>query len=196
MNFPTYRRPLPAGDDGPPDPDASRQVLGSRHPHHGRDRAARAAPAGGGRRADGPGVAHPRALEAAGRGLLLRGPPITIGKSNEHTGFPGTLIISSETLRAQILAVAHQANAWGFRSLAVINTHGGNVPVLVPTLREMRSLYGFRAAVLASRAITELSPLEATFGIHANEAETSWILAAAGPARRHVQGRLRVPGPP
>ena len=107
-------------------------------------------------------------------------PPITIGKSIEHTGFPGTLIISSETLRAQILAVAHQAHAWGFRSLAVINTHGGNVPVLVPTLREVRSLYGLRAAVLASRPVNELSPQEATFGIHAGEVETSWILAAAG----------------
>ena len=59
-------------------------------------------------------------------------PPITIGKSNEHTGFPGTLMISRDTLRSQILAVARQAQAWGFRSIAVINTHGGNVPVLVP----------------------------------------------------------------
>ena len=106
-------------------------------------------------------------------------PPITIGKSNEHTGFPGTLIISKDTLRSQVLAVARQLSAWGFRSLAVINTHGGNVPVLIPTLREIRALYGFRAAILSSRAITDFTPLEATFGIHANEAETSWLLATA-----------------
>jgi creatinine amidohydrolase len=106
-------------------------------------------------------------------------PPITIGKSNEHTGFPGTLMLTRDTLRAHILAVARQAHAWGFRALAVINTHGGNVPVLVPALREIRSLYGLRAAVLPARAADGLSAQEATFGIHAGEVETSWVLAAA-----------------
>jgi creatinine amidohydrolase len=106
-------------------------------------------------------------------------PPITIGKSNEHTGFPGTLMISRDTLRSQILAVARQAKAWGFRSLAVINTHGGNVPVLVPTLREIRTLFGLRAGMLQSRPVPDLSEQEATFGIHAGEVETSWIMAAA-----------------
>lgn len=106
-------------------------------------------------------------------------PPITIGKSNEHTGFPGTLMLTRDTLRSQILAIAAQVGAWGFRSLAVINTHGGNVPVLVPTLREVRSLYGLKAAILPSKGITDISPQESTFGIHAGEVETSWILAAA-----------------
>jgi creatinine amidohydrolase len=106
-------------------------------------------------------------------------PPITIGKSNEHTGFPGTLMISRDTLRAQVLAVARQAKAWGFRSLAVINTHGGNVPVLVPALREIRALFGLRAGMLASTPVPGLSEQEATFGIHAGEVETSWIMAAA-----------------
>jgi len=107
-------------------------------------------------------------------------PPITIGKSNEHTGFPGTLMVSRETLRAQILAVARQICAWGFRSLAVINTHGGNVPVLVPTLREIRARYGIRAGLLQSKPVEGLSAQEAAFGIHAGEVETSWIMAAAG----------------
>jgi creatinine amidohydrolase len=107
-------------------------------------------------------------------------PPITIGKSNEHTGFPGTLMISRDTLRSQILAVAQQIHAWGFRTLAVINTHGGNVPILVPTLREARALYGLRAAILQPRPAAGISAQEATFGIHAGEVETSWIMAAAG----------------
>ena len=107
-------------------------------------------------------------------------PPITIGKSNEHTGFPGTLMISRDTLRSQILAVARQVSAWGFRSLAVINTHGGNVPVLVPTLREIRARYGLRAGLLQSSPVTGLSAQEAAFGIHAGEVETSWVMAAAG----------------
>jgi creatinine amidohydrolase len=107
-------------------------------------------------------------------------PPITIGKSNEHTGFPGTLMISRETLRHQILAVARQIRTWGFRSLAVINTHGGNIPVVVPTLREIRANFGMRAGMLQARPAAGLSAQEASFGIHAGEVETSWILAAAG----------------
>jgi creatinine amidohydrolase len=106
-------------------------------------------------------------------------PPITIGKSNEHTGFPGTLMISRETLRAHILAVARQVHAWGFRAIAVINTHGGNVPVIAPTLREIRALYGMRAGILPSKAVSDISAQEAAFGIHAGEVETSWVMAAA-----------------
>ncbi|HTU03663.1 MAG TPA: creatininase family protein [Candidatus Sulfotelmatobacter sp.] len=106
-------------------------------------------------------------------------PPITIGKSNEHTGFPGTLMISRDTLRSQILAVARQVAAWGFRSIAVINTHGGNVPVLAPTLREVRAIYGLRAGVLQPKAVSDIPAQEAAFGIHAGEVETSWVMAAA-----------------
>jgi creatinine amidohydrolase len=135
-------------------------------------------------------------------------PPITIGKSNEHTGFPGTLMITRDTLRSQILAVARQAHAWGFRSLAVINTHGGNVPVVVPTLREIRSLYGMRAGILQSSPVRDLPPQEAAFGIHAGEVETSWIMAAAlqhtdrakavceFPARLDDPGEVRPVGAP
>jgi len=105
-------------------------------------------------------------------------PPITIGKSNEHTGFPGTLMIGKETLRAIVLSIARQCHAWGFRRLAVINTHGGNLPVLIPTLREIRAQWGMTAEMLRSTVKLDLSPQEATFGIHAGEVETSWILAA------------------
>jgi creatinine amidohydrolase len=127
-------------------------------------------------------------------------PPVTVGKSNEHTGFPGTLMISRDTLRSQILAVARQVHAWGFRSIAVINTHGGNVPVVVPTLREIRAQFGMRAAILPSAPVPGLSAQEAAFGIHAGEVETSWILAAAGmrvdmaKAVREYPARLDEPG--
>jgi creatinine amidohydrolase len=107
-------------------------------------------------------------------------PPITIGKSNEHTGFPGTLMISTETLRALLLALAAQVHAWGFRHFAVINTHGGNTAVLATTLREIRARFGLRADVLTTKIDLGISAQEAAYGIHAGEVETSWILAAAG----------------
>jgi creatinine amidohydrolase len=109
------------------------------------------------------------------------GPPITIGKSNEHTGFPGTLTISKETLRLQLLAIARQLSAWGFKVMAVLNTHGGNSSVLTYTLREIEAVHGLRAVRL--RPGVELQPAlsaqEAAYGFHAGELETSWLLAVA-----------------
>lgn len=109
-------------------------------------------------------------------------PPITIGKSNEHAGFPGTLIISKETLRGQVHAIARQLGRWGFRQLAVLNTHGGNSSVLDTTLRELEAAHGVRAKRLRAAAPAGLSAQEATYGFHAGELETSWLLAVA-PAR-------------
>lgn len=109
------------------------------------------------------------------------GPPITVGKSNEHTGFPGTLSISKETLRLQLLAIARQLKAWGFRTLAILNTHGGNSSVIAYTLWEIQDVHGLRAVML--RPDVELHPplssQEAAYGFHAGELETSWLLAEA-----------------
>jgi creatinine amidohydrolase len=127
-------------------------------------------------------------------------PPITIGKSNEHVGFPGTLMISKGTLRELVLAVARQVKAWGFQQLALLNTHGGNISVLHYTLREVRETYGLRADFLRGNADLGLSTQESTYGFHAGELETSWMLAAAGPlvkmagARCEYPARLEDPG--
>jgi creatinine amidohydrolase len=106
-------------------------------------------------------------------------PPITIGKSNEHTGFPGTLFISKDTLRLQLLAIARQLHAWGFRHLAVLNTHGGNTAVTAYTLREIAATYGLRCGQLAATADLGLPAQELAFGYHANTVETALLLAVA-----------------
>ncbi|MFH1496552.1 MAG: creatininase family protein [Verrucomicrobiota bacterium] len=138
------------------------------------------------------------------------GPPITIGKSNEHTGFPGTLTISKETLRLQLLAIARQLAAWGFTTLAILNTHGGNTSVLHYTLREIEAVCGLRAVLLRPDVQLDppLPPQEAAYGFHAGELETSWLLAAAPhlvdmakavrehPARLDDPGELRPEGAP
>ena len=106
-------------------------------------------------------------------------PPITIGKSNEHTGFPGTLFISKDTLRLQLLAIARQVHAWGFRQLAIIHTHGGNFAVTSYTLREITATFGLRCGVLTSKVDLGLPAQEMAFGYHANTAETALLLAVA-----------------
>jgi creatinine amidohydrolase len=127
-------------------------------------------------------------------------PPITIGKSNEHTGFPGTLMISKETLREILLALAAQIHAWGFRQIAILNTHGGNTAVVLTTLREIRARFGLRAVFLNPVVDLGISKQEATYGMHAGEVETSWLLALAenlvqpAAARCEYPARLEDPG--
>jgi creatinine amidohydrolase len=107
-------------------------------------------------------------------------PPITVGKSNEHVGFPGTVFVAKETLRRQLLAVAHQLHAWGFRSLLVLNTHGGNTSVLAYVLREIEHVVGLRAGLLRSGITPDgLSDQENAYGFHAGRLESAWLYAIA-----------------
>jgi creatinine amidohydrolase len=106
-------------------------------------------------------------------------PPLTYGKSNEHSTFPGTVSISANTLRRLLLALAAQLKALGFRQLAILNTHGGNSAVLVYTLREIQTTLGLRAGLLGWPYKPEQTPQETAYGFHAGELETSLMLAVA-----------------
>lgn len=106
-------------------------------------------------------------------------PPIMVGKSNEHTGFPGTLSLSARTLRRLVRSAADQLKALGFKRLAVLNTHGGNSAVLVYTLRELQDGAAFQAGMLSGYYRPDQSAQEAAFGFHAGEWETSLLLACA-----------------
>jgi creatinine amidohydrolase len=104
-------------------------------------------------------------------------PPLTFGKSNEHLGFAGTVSISARTLRRQLLALATDLKALGFRQIAILNTHGGNSPTIISTVREIQTTLGLRAGVLSGYYSPVQEPQEAAFGFHAGEWETSLMLA-------------------
>jgi creatinine amidohydrolase len=106
-------------------------------------------------------------------------PPITYGKSEEHADFAGTLTLSAATLRRQLLALATQVKALGFRQLAILNTHGGNSAVVVATVREIQTGLGLRAGLLSGYYKPAQHAQEAAFGFHAGEWETSLLLADA-----------------
>ncbi len=101
-------------------------------------------------------------------------PPVQVGKSNEHQGFPGTLIVSRKSLRVLLLATARQLAKWGFRRLAFINTHGGNLAVLRIVVRELNA-DGFETSILRFSGGAKLTEREAAYGIHAGEVEASWM---------------------
>ena len=74
-----------------------------------------------------------RELEAA----LL--PAIPIATSLEHSGFRGTFSLRPETLMAVIRDIADEAERQGFRTMVVVNCHGGNFCV-APTVRDINRL--------------------------------------------------------
>lgn len=110
---------------------------------------------------------------------VLVTPPITYGKSVEHHGFPGTISISTRTLRRLGLAIAGQLRDLGFRRLAFFNTHGGNSLVLASLIDEIQSTLGLEASLLRHGYEPDVSPQEAAWGFHAGEWETSLMLACA-----------------
>ena len=68
-----------------------------------------------------------RALERVPEEVtVLALPPLDIGVSCEHSGFAGTLEISSETAAAAWAEIGSCVHRAGFRKLVLYNSHGGN----------------------------------------------------------------------
>lgn len=120
-------------------------------------------------------------------------PPLTYGKSNEHVGFPGTVYISAKTLRRLLLAQAQQLHALGFRSIGLLNTHGGNSAVLVYTVRELQAALGLRIGLIGQGYKPTLSDQEREYGFHAGEWETSLMLAATDGLVRRERAVVEYP---
>ena len=110
-------------------------------------------------------------------------PSLVYGKSNEHRGFAGTLTLSAETLAAIIRDLAHSLARAGFRRLVLLNSHGGNPPVLDAIARDVHEETGMLLFSIMISRMGQKSPVsdpqEAAWGIHAGDDETSWVLALA-----------------
>ena len=110
-------------------------------------------------------------------------PPLCYGKSNEHRPFAGTLTLSAQTLAAVVRDVACSLARAGFRRLVLLNSHGGNPPVLDYIARDLHEETGMQLfSIMVSRLglpdpVTD--PDELAWGMHAGDSETSWVLALA-----------------
>lgn len=107
-------------------------------------------------------------------------PPLNYGKSNEHINFPGTVSLSAATLSAVLHDIAASVHRAGFRRLAFLNGHGGNVAVLDAAARDIRAATGLMCFCLQPALYTdppfEISDDERRYGFHAGELETSLVL--------------------
>jgi creatinine amidohydrolase len=78
------------------------------------------------------------AATVAGRTGLPVTPPIALGASGEHEGFPGTVSIGTEVLAAVLIETGRSACRWA-RRLCFVNGHGGNLPALVTATTLLRA---------------------------------------------------------
>jgi creatinine amidohydrolase len=111
-------------------------------------------------------------------------PTQTVGKSNEHERFPGTLSLSSHTLLSVWLELGACVARAGFKKLLLLNSHGGQVGALDMVARDLRSAHNMIVyhanwynLPLGDAVMGQFPPEEHRFGIHAGDIETSMMLA-------------------
>lgn len=78
------------------------------------------------------------ALPAGPGGPPLVAPTMVYGASGEHAGFPGTVSIGHEALRAVIVEMVRSLSLWAGR-IVFVNGHGGNVSTLDTAISQMRT---------------------------------------------------------
>jgi creatinine amidohydrolase len=110
-------------------------------------------------------------------------PCLYYGKSNEHSGFPGTITLSAQTLLAIITEMALSIYRSGFRKLILMNSHGGQPQIMEIAARDLHQehpdlavfpLFTWRVPHVVGEMLT---PQEQEYGIHAGDAETSIMLS-------------------
>jgi creatinine amidohydrolase len=109
-------------------------------------------------------------------------PPVCYGKSNEHRSFPGTLSVSAATFLAVVRDLGESVAAAGFQKLVLYNTHGGNTSLVDVLARDLRAEFGLRTFSLfgsGGAAHEGVNVQERTYGFHAGEVETAYLLHAA-----------------
>jgi len=106
-----------------------------------------------------------------------------IGASQEHRDYPGTLSLPADLTMRTLTAIGESVHRAGLRKLVIVNSHGGNVPVMEVTARDLRARFQM-LAITCSWARIGFPPSglfdaqELTHGIHAGDVETSIMLAA------------------
>ena len=121
------------------------------------------------------------------RALLPSALPVTflplqsIGKSDEHIAFPGTLTLSAESAIRVWTEIGEGVHRAGVEKLVIVNSHGGNSPVIDIVARNLRVRFGMLVVTTSWHRLGYpkglFSDEELLHGIHAGEIETSLMLA-------------------
>jgi len=118
--------------------------------------------------------------------------PVMYGKSEEHLHFPGTVTLSGETLRAEMVEILESVYRSGFRKMLIVNGHGGQPQVMEMAAREIRLRHGDAIVVPHSTWRVPhvgghyFSEREKRLAMHAGHGETAIMLALA-PETVHME---------
>ena len=108
-------------------------------------------------------------------------PTLPVGKSDEHSAYPGTLTFSATTLMAMWGDIGDSVARAGVRKLVILNSHGGQIAPMDIVARDLRLRHGMLvvAANWFAMGMPEglFTPDEDRFGIHAGDVETSVMRA-------------------
>ncbi len=126
------------------------------------------------------GLVEEMARRHAGPATLALLPAMAVGDSLEHTAYAGTLSIASTHLLESWLDVGRSVHRAGVRKLVLLNTHGGNAPLVDLAAVRLRA----ELAMLVARASSYrfgtprglFASDELAHGIHGGEVETSLML--------------------
>jgi creatinine amidohydrolase len=112
---------------------------------------------------------------------LLVLPMQSVGKSDEHIAYPGTLTLGFETLVRVWTEIGASVARAGVRKLILLNSHGGQVAPMQVTVRELRVRHRVLAVAASWFAFGVPDGLfdaaELRHGIHAGAMETAMMLA-------------------
>jgi len=122
-------------------------------------------------------------------GNALQGPTITLGCSPHHLAFPGTVSLSSSTLKAIIEDYVDSVVKHGFANIVFIPSHGGNFKTIEETVKTLQKKYaeinviGYTDLVnyikVTNKFSIDVGIASEDAGAHAGETETSIMLALA-----------------
>jgi creatinine amidohydrolase len=108
-------------------------------------------------------------------------PVQTVGKSDEHDAFPGTLTLTAGTALAAWTEIGAGVAAAGCRKIVIVTSHGGNSALIDLVAGDLRARHGMVAVTTAWSRLgypeTLFPPDEIAHGIHAGGIETALMLA-------------------
>jgi creatinine amidohydrolase len=121
-----------------------------------------------------------RRLVAAGTPALVT-PPVWSGLAEHHMAFGGTLTLSDATFAALLRDIAASVARHGFRRIALLNGHGGNIEAVASAAAVLTRELGVPVVGVTywlANADTFGAILETQANVqHACEAETSMVMA-------------------
>jgi creatinine amidohydrolase len=107
-------------------------------------------------------------------------PVQAVGKSNEHISSPGTLTGTWESTTRLWLDIGDSVQRAGVTKLILVNSHGGNVPMVDIVARELRVRHDMLCVGTAWSRFGHpegtSAPEESLYGIHGGDIETSIML--------------------